>query len=49
MRFKLGDRILPVGVAFTHNDISYSANWLKHTTLEEKKARGIDEIAAAVV
>lgn len=48
MRFKLGDRILPVGVAFSHNDINYSANWLKHTTLEEKKAIGIEEIADPV-
>ena len=48
MRFKLGDRILPVGVAFSHNDINYSANWLTLTTLEEKKAIGIEEIADPV-
>ena len=41
MAFKLDGNLLAYDVAFTHNDISYPANWLRLTSLEEKKAIGI--------
>ena len=31
--------------AFTHDGIQYPKNWLRLTTLEEKKAIGITEVA----
>ena len=31
--------------AFSHNGVSYPANWLRLTTLEEKQAIGITEVA----
>ena len=45
MVFKLDGKTLPVGVPFTSNGINYPANWLRLTTLEEKKAIGITEEA----
>ena len=45
MAFKLDDKILSVGVPFTSNGINYPANWLRLTTLSEKKAIGITEVA----
>tara|TARA_R100000781_G_scaffold9417_1_gene8202 strand:- start:174 stop:665 length:492 start_codon:yes stop_codon:yes gene_type:complete len=45
MAFKLDDKTLPVDVAFTSNGINYPANWLRLTTLDEKKAIGITEVA----
>jgi len=41
--FLLNNNPLPVGVAFTHNDIQYPANWLQLSTAEEKAAIGITE------
>jgi len=43
--FKLDGKTLQTGVAFTHNDIQYPANWLNLSTPEEKQAIGIVEIA----
>jgi len=43
--FKLDGKILQTGVAFTHNDIQYPANWLNLSTPEEKAAIGITEVA----
>ena len=43
MVFKLDGKTLPVDVPFTSNGIKYPANWLRLTTLEEKKAIGITE------
>ena len=43
MVFKLDGKTLPVGGPFTSNGINYPANWLRLTTLEEKKAIGITE------
>lgn len=43
--FLLNNNPLPVGVAFTHNDIQYPANWLQLSTAEEKAAIGITETA----
>lgn len=43
--FLLNNNPLPVGVAFTHNDIQYPANWLQLSTAEEKSAIGITEVA----
>jgi len=43
--FKLDGKTLQVGTAFTHNDIQYPANWMQLSTLEEKQAIGITEIA----
>lgn len=42
--FLLNNNPLPVGVAFTHNDIQYPANWLQLSTAEEKSAIGITEV-----
>ena len=44
MVFKLDNKTLPVDVAFTSNGINYPANWLRLTTLDEKKAIGITEV-----
>ena len=40
---KLDGKTLQYDRAFTHEGISYPANWLRLTTLEEKKAIGITE------
>ena len=45
MAFKLDGKTLPVDVAFTSNGINYPANWLRLTTLDEKKGIGITEVA----
>ncbi len=45
MAFKLDGKTLPVGVPFTSNGINYPENWLRLTTLDEKKAIGITEVA----
>jgi hypothetical protein len=41
--FLLNNNPLQVGVAFTHNDIQYPANWLQLSTAEEKSQIGITE------
>jgi hypothetical protein len=43
--FILNGSRLSQGTAFTVNDIQYPANWLNLTTLEEKQAIGITEVA----
>jgi hypothetical protein len=45
MAFKLDGRTLPTDVAFTSKGINYPANWLRLTTLDEKKSIGITEVA----
>lgn len=45
MAFKLNNKILSTDVAFTSNGINYPANWLRLTTLSEKNAIGITEVA----
>ena len=47
MAFKLDGKTLPVGVPFTSNGVNYPANWLRLTTLDEKKAIGITEVSDA--
>ena len=47
MAFKLDGKTLPTDVAFTSNGINYPANWLRLTTLDEKKAIGITEVSDA--
>ena len=42
---KLDGKTLQYDRAFTHEGISYPANWLRLTTLEEKQAIGISEVA----
>ena len=42
---KLDGKTLQYDRPFTHNQISYPANWLRLTTLEEKQAIGITEVA----
>ena len=42
---KLDGKTLKYDRAFTHNGISYPANWLRLTTLTEKQAIGIVEVA----
>ena len=46
---QLDGKTLQYDRAFTHNGISYPANWLRLTTLEEKQAIGIVEVADPVV
>ena len=41
---QLNGKTLQYDRAFTHNGISYPANWLRLTTLEEKQAIGISEV-----
>ena len=41
---QLDGKTLQYDRAFTHNGISYPANWLRLTTLEEKQAIGIVEV-----
>jgi hypothetical protein len=41
---QLDGKTLKYDKAFTHNGVSYPANWLRLTTLEEKQAIGIVEI-----
>ena len=44
MAFKLEGKTLPVDVPFQTSDgTKYLANWLRLTTLDEKKAIGITE------
>ena len=43
--FMLNDKPLALDTSFTHNDIQYPANWLRMTTMEEKEAIGITEVA----
>ena len=42
---KLDGKTLQYDRAFTHEGVSYPANWLRLTTLEEKQAIGITEVA----
>ena len=42
---QLNGKTLQYDRAFTHNGISYPANWLRLTTLAEKQAIGIVEVA----
>ena len=42
---KLDGKTLLYDKAFTHGGISYPANWLRLTTLEEKQAIGISEVS----
>lgn len=42
---KLNGKTLQYDRAFTHEGISYPANWLRLTTLKEKQAIGISEVA----
>jgi hypothetical protein len=46
--FLLDGQPLPVGVQFTHNGVTYPANWLNLTSLAEKEAIGITEVADPV-
>lgn len=43
--FMLNGSPLALDTPFTSNDIQYPANWLRMTTLEEKEAIGITEVA----
>jgi hypothetical protein len=43
--FLLNNKVLQPGTPFTQNGIQYPANWLNLTTLEEKEAIGITEVA----
>ena len=43
-KFKLDGVILKLDLPFTSRDIKYPATWLRLTTLDEKKAIGIEEV-----
>ena len=44
-KFKLDEKTLKLDLPFTSRGVKYPANWLRLTTLEEKKAIGITEEA----
>jgi len=44
MAFKLDNKILSLDTPFISRGIKYPANWLRLTTLDEKKAIGIKEV-----
>lgn len=46
--FLLNGQSLALDTPFTHDGIQYPANWLRLTTLEEKEAIGITEVADPV-
>lgn len=46
--FMLNNAPLPLDTPFTHDGIQYPANWLRLTTLAEKEAIGITEVADPV-
>jgi hypothetical protein len=43
--FMLNNAPLALDTAFTHNGVQYPANWLRLSTLAEKEAIGITEVA----
>ena len=43
--FKHNDKIIPLDTPFEIDGTSYPANWLRLTSLEEKQAVGITEVA----
>jgi len=43
--FKHNDTVIPLDTPFEINGTSYPANWLRLTSLEEKQAIGITEVA----
>lgn len=43
--FQLDNKPLALDTAFTHNEISYPANWLRLASPEERAAIGITEVA----
>lgn len=45
--FQLDNKPLGLDTAFTHNEISYPANWLRLASPEERAAIGITEVADA--
>jgi hypothetical protein len=47
--FLLDNKTLQIDVPFKHNGISYPANWLRLTSLEEKHAIGITEVEDTTV
>ena len=47
--FLLDNKPLSLDTPFKHNGISYPANWLRLTSLEEKEAIGITEVADTTV
>lgn len=47
--FKLDGKTLQLGKAFVHDGMQYPANWLSVTSLEDKQAIGIVEVADATV
>ncbi len=43
--FKHNDTVIPLDTPFTIDGTSYPANWLRLTSIEEKNAVGITEVA----
>lgn len=41
MPFKLGTKTIPLDTPFTHNDISYPANWIRLASESDKSAIGL--------
>ena len=47
--FKYNDTVIPLDTPFTIDGTSYPANWLRLTTLAEKQAVGITEVADVTI
>ena len=45
MGYQIGDRKLPLDIAFDHNEIQYPANWLRLSTAEQRDELGITWVA----
>ena len=45
MGYQIGDRKLPLDIAFDHNEIQYPANWLRLSTAEQREDLGITWVA----
>mgnify|MGYP003137828392 FL=1 len=43
-KFIIDGKVIPLDLPFTSRGYKYPANWLRLTTLEEKKAIGITEV-----
>jgi len=45
MGYQIGDRKLPLDIAFDHNEIQYPANWLRLSTAKQRDELGITWVA----
>jgi len=41
MPFKIGNKVIPLDIPFTHGDLQYPANWIRLASEEDKAAIGL--------